>query len=73
MNRALDLDAVAEACIAAHAAIEEHGTPEMKALIRTLLLIVGKEIARGISTSDKREGHAYDGIKQFQRLLDDPT
>ncbi|MCJ2051038.1 hypothetical protein [Methylobacterium sp. J-070] len=71
MNHAPDLDALADACIAAYTAIEAHGTPEKKALIRTLPLIVGKEIARDISTPDKREGHAGDGIEQFQRLLDE--
>ena len=63
MNHAPDLDVVADACIAAHAAIEEHGTAEMKALIRTLLLIVGKEMARHISTSGKRDGHTDDDVE----------
>lgn len=48
MNQVRDLDAVADACIAAHTVIEEHGTPEMQALIRVMLHLVGREIARGV-------------------------
>lgn len=46
MDHKDDLDAVAEACIEAHAVIERNGTPEMRAAIRTLLHIVGREIGR---------------------------
>lgn len=55
MNRASDLDAVADACIAAHAVITEHGTPQMKMLSRVLLHIVGKEIARNLSSAQHED------------------
>ncbi|MCJ2065457.1 hypothetical protein MKK63_22485 [Methylobacterium sp. J-088] len=56
-----DLDAVAEAIIAAHRLIEEHGTQEMKTLSRTLLLKVAQKIAcRSIPTREARDPH-FDG------------
>lgn len=41
-----DLKAVADAVMAAHAVIDEHGTHEMKTMSRTLLFTVGKAIAQ---------------------------
>lgn len=41
-----DLNAVADAVMAAHAVIDEHGTHEMKTMSRTLLFTVGKAIAQ---------------------------
>ncbi|MCJ2144705.1 hypothetical protein [Methylobacterium sp. E-066] len=61
MKRASDLDAIADACIAAHAVIAEHGTPQMKMLSRVLLHIVGKEIARNLSSSQHEDDQALHG------------
>ncbi|MCJ2035968.1 hypothetical protein [Methylobacterium sp. J-068] len=41
-----DLNTVADVVITAHDVIEEHGTHEMKAMIRMLLLTIGREIAQ---------------------------
>lgn len=46
MEHKPDLNAVADAAMAAHAVIEEHGTHEMKTLSRMLLLTIGREIAQ---------------------------
>ncbi|GJD45057.1 hypothetical protein AFCDBAGC_2926 [Methylobacterium cerastii] len=40
------LDRMAEVCLEAHALIEAHGTPEMRATIRLLLLQLGRELVR---------------------------
>lgn len=37
---------MADACIAAQAAVERSGTSEMKTLIRILLFQIGQELAR---------------------------
>lgn len=46
MDHTPDLNAVADAVMAAHAVIEEHGTHEMKTMSRVLLFTIGKEIAQ---------------------------
>ncbi|MCJ2137369.1 hypothetical protein MKK69_25550 [Methylobacterium sp. J-026] len=46
MDHNLDLYAVADAVMAAHELIKKQGTREMKALSRTLLFTIGREIAR---------------------------
>ena len=71
MDRTRDLDAVADACLVAHAVIEKNGTPEMRAMIRVLLHILGREIACGILTLDKPDSHAANVNEQFQRMKDD--
>ena len=40
-----DLDAVADACIAAYAAVEKQGTEEMRSLLRAVLFLVTRELA----------------------------
>ena len=40
------LDRMAEICLEAHALIEAHGTPEMRATIRLLLLQLGRALVR---------------------------
>ena len=45
MDHIPDLNAIADAVMAAHEVIEEHGTHEMKTLSRMLLLTIGREIA----------------------------
>ncbi|MCJ2062867.1 hypothetical protein MKK63_09115 [Methylobacterium sp. J-088] len=52
MSSAPDVDHIADAVIKAHQLIQDHGTSEMKALSRMLLLIVGQEIARHSCTRD---------------------
>jgi hypothetical protein len=60
MSRSNDLDAVADACIAAYAAIADHGTPQMKMLIRVLLHMVGREIAQDLSRSQHADDETRD-------------
>ena len=51
------LDRMAEVCLEAHALIEAHGTPEMRATIRLLLLQLGRELVRRETESQReREG-----------------
>ena len=58
MDHTPDLDAVADAVMAAHAVIEQHGTHEMKTMSRVLLFAVGKEIAqRGGLASEPHDLH----------------
>ena len=45
MSDSRDLDAVADACIAAYAAVEKHGTEEMRSLLRAVLFLVARELA----------------------------
>ena len=45
MSDSRDLDAVADACIAAHEAIGKHGTDEMRCLMSLVLFLVAKELA----------------------------
>ncbi|MCJ2065383.1 hypothetical protein MKK63_22100 [Methylobacterium sp. J-088] len=52
MSSTPDLDHIADAVIKAHYLIQDHGTSEMKALSRMLLLIVGQEIAQYSCTHD---------------------
>jgi hypothetical protein len=40
------LDRMAEVCLEAHALIDAGGTPAMRAMIRLLLLQIGREMAR---------------------------
>lgn len=40
------LDGMAELCLEAHALIDAHGTPEMRATIRLLLVQIGRELVR---------------------------
>ena len=54
MSRATDLDAVADACIAADAVIAEHDTPRMKMLIRALH-VVGREIVQDLERRDRAD------------------
>lgn len=46
MPESRDLDAVADACIAAHVAVGKHGTDEMRRLLRVVLFLVAKEMAK---------------------------
>ena len=39
-------ESIADACLAAHAEIEKHGTSEMQHLIRILLFQIGQQLAR---------------------------
>ncbi|MFD0936949.1 hypothetical protein [Methylobacterium trifolii] len=55
MTETSDLEAVAEACLSANEVVSEHGTPEMQALMRTLLFMVGREIAAQSSQADVLE------------------
>jgi hypothetical protein len=61
MSRATDLDAVADACIAAYAVIADHGTPQMKMLIRVLLHIVGREIVQDLERRERADDETPEG------------
>ncbi|MCJ2060579.1 hypothetical protein MKL09_29140 [Methylobacterium sp. J-048] len=69
MDHVPDLDAVADAVIAAHAVIEKNGTEMMKTLSQMLLLNVGKEIARRIVTSKDVELPKEEAIDLLKGLL----
>ncbi|MCJ2122984.1 hypothetical protein [Methylobacterium sp. J-077] len=71
MNRASDLDAIADACIAAYGAIADHGTPQMKMLIRVLLHIVGKEIAQDLSRPQRGDNQTRLDLGSPERQHDD--
>ncbi|SFL15808.1 hypothetical protein [Methylobacterium pseudosasicola] len=71
MNRASDLDAIADACIAAHAVIDDHGTPQMKMLIRVLLHVVAREIAQDLSLSQAQNNPLRDALGSLAKQRDD--
>lgn len=57
MSDSRDLDAVADACIAAHEAVGKHGTDEMRRLMRVVLFLVAKELADRGPRAPPADGH----------------
>lgn len=57
MHNASKIDAMVEACLKAHDLVKAHGTPEMQATMRILLLQIGQEIAHEeVENGKKRNG-----------------
>ena len=50
-----DMDTMVDACLAAMEAIKQHGTPEMKVLMRLILLLIGRDLAK--ADRPKPDGH----------------
>lgn len=57
MSDSRDLDAVADACIAAHEAVGKHGTDEMRRLLRMVLFLVAKELADQARAAPRADRH----------------
>ena len=52
------IEHMTQACLAAHEAVQEHGSPELQALSRLLLFTLGREMAARTETDVQIEAEA---------------